>query len=317
MAETLSAQERTDAAEEAEYYNEQHPAKTHKKGYDGADDGDTYEEGRRAHAKQQERKSEKVSSTERAEMAEDVDYYEKTHQVRGKTENRRTGPEDHPESRQPGHGGTKFLSPFEVSEYKEELEYREKQHGAKKSSKSHEPLSTSEILGYEDAYLGGKKGKGKALPEGMFGYDVEADYFHNVSQKDNRRVNPRGSTTSPLGGAPFMGPIGPQKSRGRRVTDAIRSGWDFGIEARDKIYGYRRIYDNPETSNAWHLDRKSVSRNKIGTFNMFNDRGGGRMMSMNPFGVGGRSPAPRKGKRGKKSLGEDPYGIPPSLAWMF
>ena len=310
----LSEQERAEYQEEVEHYDKQHTAE---KGYKKRSD-EGVEQEHAAHERKVTRESNKVSAHERAEMEEDVEYYDKTHETRGKTQKQRVGPEDHLESHQPGHGSTRFLSPFEISEYKEELDYREKQHGSKKSSKSNDPLSTAELLGYENGFLGGT-GKGKKLPEGMFGYDVEADYFHNVTQKDNRRVNPRGNTTSPLGGSPFVGPIGPEKSRGRRVTDAIRGGWDFGLEARDNLYGYRRIYDNPETSNAWHLDRRSVSRNKIGTFNPFYDRGGRRMMSMNPFGIGGRSSTPRKkGKKGKKSDGgQDPYGIPPSLSWMF
>jgi hypothetical protein len=147
----------------------------------------------------------------------------------------------------------------------------------------------------------------------MEGYDIEADYFHNVQQKDNRRINPRGERMYPE-------PFGPEKSRGRRVTDAIRSGWDFGLEARDNLYGYRRIHDHPETSNAWHLDRRSVRRNRIGTQPMFFDVRGGGLMRMDPFGLGGGS-APRGkrkgGRKGSRGVSPAHNEIPDSISWMF
>jgi hypothetical protein len=315
MVEKLSKEQQAEYAEEAEYYEETHAKDRSPKREKRESHEHDWEPERREHEKHEARESRSNEIREREEMMEEVEYHETYHQApRGKTPKKESPMPDY-DVKQPGHGQTLFLSPFEISQYKEEISYSEKNHPR---SKQASPLSPLESTGFEMGFIRhGEKGSMKSMPEGMMGYDLEVGYFHNVSQRDNPLVNPRGTEM-------FAGPIGPQKSRGRRVTDAMRGFGEGLLSARDQLYGYRRIPLGPDT-NMWRLDRGSVNRSTVGRIDFFRDRGGSRLMSMDPFHLSGHSRAkPGKKKRGRpagsrssRSDGGLGGGLPPSLAWMF
>jgi hypothetical protein len=315
MVEKLSKEQQAEYAEDIEYYEDSHSSskKSAPKVESHEHDWDSE---RRTHEKHEARESRSEELREREEMMEEVEYHETYHQTpREKKSKKKESPVPEYELSQPGHGQTLFLSPFEISQYKEEIAYGEKNHPR---SKAASPLSPLESMGFEMGYVRhGEKGSMKSMPEGMMGYDLEVGYFHNVSQRDNPMVNPRGTDM-------FAGPIGPQKSRGRRATDALRGVGEGILEARDSLYGYRRISQGPYT-NVWKLDIGSVNRSTVGRIDFFRDTRGRGLMSMDPFHLSGHAKAkPGRKKRGRpagsrssRSDGGLGGGLPPSLAWMF
>lgn len=311
MVEKLSKEQQAEYAEDIEYYEESHSTK--RKPAKAVSHEHDWDSERRQHEKHEQRESRSDEIREREEMMEEVEYHETHHQA-PREKPRKESPAPEYEISQPGHGQTLFLSPFEISQYKEEISYGEKNHPR---SKPVSPLSPLESMGFEMGYVRhGEKGSMKSMPEGMLGYDLEVGYFHNVSQRDNPMVNPRGTEM-------FAGPIGPERSRGRKVTDALRDVGEGLLSARDQLYGYRRIPMGPDT-NAWRLDLGSVNRSTVGRIDFFRDTRGRGLMSMDPFHLSGHANAkPGRKKRGRpassgrSSGGGLNSGIPPSLAWMF
>jgi hypothetical protein len=293
----LSKEEIKEYQEEQEHYEQQHVAKKKAREEPQPD----YEEERDQHERKREKESRRVSDYERQEMQEEVEYHEKTHPAKGKTP---AAPNPNYEQHQPGHGMSNTLSPFEINEYREELEYRHKTSPERKSKG--QPLSQQESWAIE---LGWEKAQGKTgknLPHGMLGYDLETDYYRDVTHRHNPFINPVGTITHDA-------PIGPQRSRTRNFTDNARDIGRGILSVRDSIYGYRRVPAG-EFTNEWRLDQRSVARSHVGQTNFF---GGNPFAGMDPFGLRGTTRSSKK-KSKRSSRGSDSHsGIPDSIAWMF
>ena len=349
MVEKLSKEQQAEYTEDIEYYEESRSkSKPSKKERHEEPDWDTEIH---SHEKQEKVRAGSNERLEREEMREEMEYHEQYHQTpREKVRKESSAPEY--EVHQPGHGQTVFLSPFEISQYKEEIEYRGKNHAGKKSAS---PLSPRESMGYELS----QPGHGQTMflsPFEISEYKEEMSYTEkNRSEKKKQppltlaesfgfetgsimhgeehaaKKMPRGmfGYDLELGYHDRTHPW--QESNGEKLQ---RWGRKIG-GIRDDLYGYRDYNSRNYTPTQFgSLDfgaqQKSIRsrplhHSNVGRIDFFRDTRGRGLMSMDPFHLSSNTKAkPGRKKRGRpagsrssRSDGGLGGGLPPSLAWMF